>query len=490
MEFTFIGVIMLVVGGAILLFGSLRAAFALLILAGIFSGSAAINLTALGEVAISPYHFALMFILLRILLPGGGYIGAVPEALSANRWLLLYAFYAIAGAFIGPRLFAGAVEVYPMSYNQARNLFDTVPLQPTAQNITQTVYMAGSLLAGLASYIVCRTRGAGDTLVTATLWVGWAHIFFGLLGVALQGTPADAFLDLFRNANYSQLSTEIGGFVRIRGLFPEASTYAGFAFAYFVLNAELWYRSIRPAATGRLAFALAVILFFSTSSSAYVALAGYLAFFLLRLMVFPRLADMSKVVTLALAIGGIIFVTAIVFILVPDLPAAVFDLVERMTVGKSDSDSARQRLFWAMQGWWVFQESYGLGIGIGSFRSSSFVTAMLGSVGVIGVGAFLIYLMQFFQPWKKSTWSGAPANGAALKDRTMGAALASAAFLSLIPPAVASADVQPGMFFAILGGAALALRPVREPVFVDEDEGHEDAYFQPVRGGGGTAPAE
>lgn len=485
MEITFLGVIELAIGAAILLFGTLRAAFILLIVSGLLSGSAVIALPGLGGSTIPPFHFALMFVLLRILMPGGGYIGAVPGAIKENRWFLLFAFYGIAGAFILPRMFAGVINVYPMNFESPVGLFDTIPLQPTSQNITQAFYLGGSLLAGITAYIFGRTRGAGHTLVSVSIWVGWLHIIIGLVAVAVRGTPADTFLDLFRNGNYVQMDDEVGGFVRIRGIFPEASAYSIFAFSYFVLCAELWYRSIRATATGWLTFALAVVLFFSTSSTAYVGLAAYLLFFALRVLVFPRLADMSKVMKLMAGMGGMAFVSALVLALVPDLPDEFLKLVEEMTVGKGDSDSGRQRLFWAMQGWWVFIESYGIGIGVGSFRSSSMLTAMLGSIGAIGVISFLLFAFQFLQPWKKSTWGGRTT-----EDKAMASAFASAALLSLIPAAVSSAEAYPGVFFAVLAGTALALRPARDEMIYyaeDEEEPEDAAHLEPVQKMAGTA---
>lgn len=486
MVLTFIGYFMIAIGAAVILFGSLRAAFVLLFASVLLEGSAVIALPALGGSTIPPFQFALLFILVRILIPGGGYIGAVPEAIKENRWLLLFAFYGIASAFIGPRLFAGDINVVPMNFTNARGLYFTVPLQPGPQNITQAFYLTGSLLAALCSYIVCRMRGGGEVLVRTAIWTGWVHIALGLLAIAVRGTPIDTLvLDLFRNGNYAQLDAEAGGFVRIRGLFPEASTYASLAFSYFVLSAELWYRSIRPAATGRLAFAMAVILFFSTSSTAYVGLAAYLAFFILRLMVFPRLADMTKAMKLAMAMGALVFVAAILLAAVPDLPGQLFDMIERMTVGKSESDSGRQRLFWTTQGWWMFVESYGLGVGIGSFRSSSITTAMLGSVGAFGTICFLIYMFQVLQPWKKSTWSSW-----AIEERALGAALANAALLAMIPAALASSSAYPKAIVCILAGAALALRPVREVIYEeDADEmPPEEDYYEPVQVLRETAP--
>ncbi len=114
-----------------------------------------------------------------------------------------------------------------------------------------------------------------------------------------------------------------------------------------------------------------------------------------------------------------------------------------------------QRLYWAQQGWDLFRHSYGLGVGPGSFRSSSIFFAMLGSMGVIGILSFLSYLVAAFQPWRRSSWTES-----ATPAENLGGALGSAALLSLIPAAVNSPTAVPGVTFVILASASLALRPL------------------------------
>jgi hypothetical protein len=455
MAITFIGYFHLVVGSLIALRGSLRQAFLFLFVSGLFSGSAALVLSNGGS-SVPPIYFALLFVYLRIAAPRGGFMGSVPDSIRANRWLALFALYGVAMAYIGPRLFAGAIDVYPMRMVARDSLFDTLPLEPTPQNVTASIYMIGTLLLGVAAWIASRREDAPHTLVTAILWVSWGHIGFGLLALLARGTPFDAVLDLLRNSTYIQLDDTVGGIVRMRGIFPEASDFAGFGFAYFVASAELWYRSIRSRETGAAALAMAMVLFFSTSSTAYAGLAIYLAFFFVRALLLPRLANSRKVRAVLAAVGGFGVLFAAVIAVAPNLAESILKMLELMTVAKSSSDSGAQRLFWAMQGRDAFLVSHGLGVGPGSFRSSSMVMAVVGSLGVVGIATFLTYLLAVFQPWRRSSW------GDAADYRTsVGGALASAALLSLIPAALSSANPHPAPTFAILAGAALALRPSR-----------------------------
>ena len=454
MEVTLIGLVLILIGTAMLVFGGLRSVFLLLLVSGLFGGSAAIQLPALGGSSIPPTQLALLFVYLRLLMPGGGYFSALPESLTNNFWLLIFTMFGVATAFISPRLFAGTIHVFPMSYQFSRGMFDTLPLHPTSQNITAAFYILGSFLAAVAAYVTCRFSDGSRTLVSAGIAIGWIHVIVGLAAVVTRNTPADVVFEFFRNANYAQLDDAYGSFVRIRGIFAETSSYTTFAFAFFVLNAELWYRSIRTRATGATAFALAAVLFFSTSSTAYFGLAVYLAFLTGRFLLFPFKGAMSKVRSLMFASGLLLFLVAILLAAIPSLPQAIYDMLTQMTVGTSDSTSAQQRMFWAMQGWHVFIESYGIGIGPGSFRSSSIVTAMLGSVGIFGCATFLLYLYNVLQPWRRSTFMATDD-----LESDLGGAFGTAAVLCLLPAAISAPDPQPGINFSVMAGAALAMRP-------------------------------
>ncbi|MHA6316576.1 glycoside hydrolase [Altererythrobacter sp. CAU 1778] len=479
MELTFIGAIQIAIGVAILVAGSLRAAFLFFVFSCLFGGSAAIILPALGGSSIPPAQIALLFVALRIVAPAGGHFGRVPEALRANIWLLVYTGFGIASAILAPRIFEGKLDVAPMRPIVGGGLFETVPLAPSPQNLTAAFYLFGTLVAALSAFILTRhLRGGKETLVNAALWVGWAHLLLGLAVALFAGTPLDTVFEALRNGSYAQLNQSYQGFVRIRGVFPESSAYAEFGFAWFVVNAELWYRGIRPRATGLLALYLAAILVASTSSTAYVGLAAYLAWFGLR-VVFVRSAIEGKrlaqfgagVLAIAVAVSALLLAS-------PDLSARFVAMVEQMTIGKSASASAEQRLFWATQGWEAFRQSFGLGIGAGSFRSSSFLTAVAGSMGVIGILSFTLYGLRVFEASRRSTY-GRGADPAL----SIGGAFAVAAVLSLVPAAVSSPRPDPGVIFAIFAGAAIGLRPRRAAAALRGDGAETEANRGALPGG-------
>jgi hypothetical protein len=110
-------------------------------------------------------------------------------------------------------------------------------------------------------------------------------------------------------------------------------------------------------------------------------------------------------------------------------------------------------MFWAEQGITAFQVSYGLGVGPGSFRSSSLATAILGSVGVIGIMTFLAHLARACRPLSRSTFFLAPD-----RDANVGAAAGWAVLIGCGVASVSAPSANPGIEISLLSGAAIALR--------------------------------
>jgi hypothetical protein len=424
----------------------------------LFSGSAAFIMTALGGSSVSPAHLALVFMAGRILLPGSGAYNAVAPAVRSNVFLAFYTLYSAATAFLLPRIFAGHIAVSPLRPIHIRSFFDTVPLAFTNQNVTTAVYLVGTLLAAICATVVARRPDSAERIVRTACLIAWVHVAFGVLGVALATFGLGHVLDIFRNGSYGQLEQSYNGMIRIAGVFPEASAYASYAFVWLVFTFECWMRDLQPRRTGPAAIALLTILVFSTSGAAYVSLAGYGVLLVVRFLVFRQNLRPAKAVRMLVA--GVLAVVTILalLLLLPRLADQLGDMFRHMTVDKADSVSGRQRAFWAMQGLEAFRVSFGLGIGAGSFRSSSLFLAILGSTGVIGVAAFLAHLMAVFKPLRASTYL---TSGDA---RQAAGSAASWTVLSLmIPASISAASPDPGLTFAVLGGLALGWRRLRVP---------------------------
>ena len=451
---TWIGLVQIVIGLVLLVRGSVATMLIFTLVCGLFNGSASVLLPALGGSSIPPVQFALLFLFLRIAFQGRACIPAMVEAIRANGLLVIFVLYGVAIAIAGPRIFAGTMNVAPMRFIEIRDPFGTVPLEPTSQNVTNAVYLLGTLLMAVLGHMAVRAQGGTAALVRGGIIVSWAHIVTGLLGVAAHGTPAEIVFDLIRNGAYAQLDNSYQGFIRINGVLAEASIYAAIGLSWLFFNFELWWRGVLPRQTGPAAFALAVVLIFSTSSTAYVGLGCYAAFIIVRCLVFPIYVPVDKLIALALSAVALAAIVSVAMLVQPSLFYAIVDMIRHMTVDKSDSLSGRQRLFWATQGWDAFIHSYGLGIGPGSFRSSSIIMAIMGSMGLIGLVTFFGYMWKVLAPTRASTWARVEDPYAAVS-----AAAGCAALAMIVPAAIGAPSPNPGIGFAAFAAAALALRP-------------------------------
>ena len=130
-------------------------------------------------------------------------------------------------------------------------------------------------------------------------------------------------------------------------------------------------------------------------------------------------------------------------------------VVTDMTVNKATSASGRERAAWAAQALQAFSASHGLGVGAGSFRSSSLVYAILGSSGLVGAAFFFLALANLIKPFRASTYR-ADVDG----RQGAGVAAAWAAAIGLAPLVFTGTSADPGALFGLFAGLAMGWRGV------------------------------
>lgn len=461
MQLTIFGVVIIAIG-LILLFSASRMAMMLFVLVvTLLGGSAAISLPSLGGSTIPPAHLAIVFLVLRALTPNKAGMAAVGRSIEANFVLIFFVVYGVFGAMILPRLFQSALFVTPLRPNPTRDVFAVEALRFTNQNVTVAVYLLATLFSACGAYILGMDRRAQVALPRTAAIIGAVHAVLGLLSVVLKD-QLGWFFGFFRNGFYAQLDQSVGDIARMNGIFAEPAIYAVYGFTWLVFLTELWLRRIEPRMTGAAAALLGIALLLSTSSTAYIGIVSYGVVLGMRFLFVPNTITTRQSVILV-GTGLLALTTALALAAVsPNIGAKIVEVVDKVTVGKIDTESAVQRAFWAKQGIAAFFVSHGLGIGPGSFRSSSLLTAILGSMGVLGSIAFLWHLARAFLPLRRSTWVNGGNNQAAI-----GAAASWTALIMLIPPSFSAASPDPGILWGAFTGLALGLR--RSPARNDHD---------------------
>jgi hypothetical protein len=456
MTLTIFGVLTIVISLWLMFRGTALQQFTFVILSSLLGGSSAINLPALGGSSIRPFLLAFLMLFARLVVTRVGGASAILRAVRKNVLLVCFCAYGVIGALILPRVFAGQVDLVPMRPITLQYAVVTqLPLAFSSQNITAAFYLSGTLLGVVVGDILARRPGAHRVVVNTFLLTSWAHMGLGVLGLALKLLHHEELLSFFRNASYAQLDNEYRGWIRITGVMPEASVYAGYGFMMLVITTEFWLRDLRTKLSGFTSLAMALILLLSTSSSAYVGMAGDAVVLLLRWMIFPAgLGTRKAVVLLACSMGAVIAFLGLA-VAMPRIMVQLQDMLHHMTLDKANSQSAYERGIWARQGLDAFMTSLGLGVGPGSFRSSSSLLAIVGSMGVIGIITYLGYLLQVLKPWRESTFR--PVSN---EVQAVGVALSWTLIAGPIPALVNAASPDPGQNFAIMAAMTLVWRGV------------------------------
>jgi len=446
---TLIGLITLAIGLWLLVRGTPLQLLCAMLAMGLFESSAAIILPALSGSSIPPPRLMLAFLVIAALRAVLNRASLLREGVASNAAILIFAAYGVISAFTLPHIFAGQISVVPLRPAGLRHLTDSFPLFFSAQNITTAFYIAGTGITALCAYIATRMASDTSPIVKACVGITLAQAITGLMGVALAGTAWDLVVGAVRNGSYSQLSQETRSFVRIAGFMAEPSSYARFGVVWMIFALELWLRRVSPRWTGFAALLMAGVLVISTSSTAYIGIAAYGAILAMRFATMPSYLKADRV--LPMLIWGVLGLAIILALILLSRPVAdaFSSMFEQMTVDKASSESGRQRLFWAMQGVDAFIRSSGLGIGAGSFRSSSLIMAIIGSMGVVGTLSFVASCASLFMPRARDADPG---------RRAISEAAAWAAVAGLVPVMVMQGSPDPGMEFAALLGLSLALR--------------------------------
>ncbi|MEL7033157.1 MAG: hypothetical protein AAGK80_12810 [Pseudomonadota bacterium] len=433
------------------LFRSQMTALAVMGVAALFQAATVMDI---GMATIPPGHVTLAFFMLAVVLRVNG-LGVSVSALvypRAGFFLAMIVVWAVISGFVLPRIFAGMVQVIPL--NLIGDYFVKVPLFPRSANLNQSIYFIGNLCAFLFVFGMMKSPGMLKKAAGAGLIICAANMAIAVLDSFTFAIGQPNLLDFMRNAGYSQLfGATVMGLKRMTGSFTEASAFSAMAVGLFAFAFRLWRGGVYTKWSGPLSIALALGVVLAFSSTGFVAFGVYFIVTYSMNLVSNEGSGVAgaqsrRMFFVSLAPIGALAI-AVLVALRPDLLDPVVELFDSSIVTKLSSASGQERMAWNLSGISNFFNTYGLGVGLGSVRTSSFLVSVPANLGLIGVLLYGAFFYQLFLSANGQRWGRIDP-----ESEQIVAAARSSCFALLIAAAVSSSTMDLGLIFHIMAGIA------------------------------------
>jgi hypothetical protein len=422
----------------------------------LLGAAAALILDSFGGATIQPAHFLLGFLTVKLLGSRDVRAGALRAVAigSPGFWLVVTVGYATITAYLLPRFFYGQTFAFTV---RAQGENYAAPLAPTTSNLTQTVYFIGDCICFLVLSGFGSSAAGRKCLGRAALMCVILNLGFAALDLVTYATNTGELLSFIRNSTYSMMSdTEIAGFKRVVGSFVEASSFGYWTLGYFAFATSLWLSGVAVRLTLVLSVLSFFALLFSTSTTAYAGLSGYLFVEFVVIVIKFLLGRVRPQMLIFLIFAPIILAVVIIAICLNDASYAyVANLLDTMVLNKMSSGSGIERSNWNHQAIQNFLDTFGFGVGNGSVRASSFPIAVIASLGFLGAATYALFLLTI---WFRRAGPAPPAVSATQR------AGRSACLAWLIAASASGSFVDLGLpFFAFAALACVGLVEVRSP---------------------------
>lgn len=363
-------------------------------LASLFGASAAL---LIGAANIQPGHVMLGFLLLSVMSRRQD----TADMLRTFRpgepgfWFACLTLYGVVSAFLLPRVLAGTTQIVALGSSSYDETGSTIPLVPVSSNLTQSVYLTANLLIFAATAGIAARREGFLTVLAGLMAYSIGNTFFAFLDLATYHTGTQDVLSFMRNARYTlHTETEVAGMKRIVGSFTEAAAFARTTLGVIGFTGTLWLCGYRPAVTGTLAVISLVLLVASTSTAGLAGTPAILCILFATALFGGRTVFGSRTRAFALVFAPPLVIASALFILLnAEASSTVHDYLDMVILQKGHSDSGIERSFWNRIAFQNFIDTGGLGVGLGTARTSSFALALLATVGLPGTVFYGLFFM-------------------------------------------------------------------------------------------------
>jgi len=473
---TFFAALVLLAG----LFSPADKALGWTLLWSLFGAGAAVILTALGGNPVSPSLASVPFLVWHALRAapaapcGANRVRAWP--LGPGFWLALCIGWALLSAVFVPRLLTDQLFVYvtQRASSSGKAAVVLAALQPVSGNLTQAGYALASVVVFLCASVLASLPGGLQRLRSSMGWLCALVVISAVLNMGETYLGLPSLLGITRNAGYAvMVGGDIGGLQRISGTFPEASAFASFSLPVFAFAFGLWLHGDPARWVPWTTLALLGVLMLATSTTGYVALLGYLCCVALRQLQRP-VPSASRRLWRAVFFSALLGLVAVLAVLLLN-PAAAAKLARYFDIvigSKLNSSSGEERMLWNLQGLRNLVDSRGLGVGLGSTRTSSFLVLLLSTLGVVGGALYGMFIWRVFR-------APLPANSPGGDEPRIRTAFRHAFFAALCVATVSGTVFDRGLAFYIYAAAASALW---SPLAAAVPQRHSVSLARPVSG--------
>ncbi len=359
--------------------------FGLLIVAGIFEASSALNISGRG---IQPYYVIATFIIMRAIINWA--LGSpLHRPLQNRRWLLLFGAIAIASAFILPIVYSG-IPVYDSKIGIDDGLFIRPPLRFGLNNIGQVGFLA--IHIGTA-FALLKLGFSAKTTRKAFLW-GFYIIVLLVFAQSVFQFAGVSFPDslIRNNPGYTLTDSTFGAYgTRNSGPCTEPSIVGAFLVLYIVG----FFAEYLEGKRGPFLVIVGLIASGLVASSGSIATLGFVIPILLicyspfRFPWYFNLEQARRMIWILVLVSVPLIISLVVF-------SSYQQLLVDLTVSKGGSSSAINRTAADIYGFELLARTHWIGVGLGSSRSSSLLATLLSNIGIVGTSAFLAFYFRLF----------------------------------------------------------------------------------------------
>jgi hypothetical protein len=381
----------------------------LLLIMAIFEAAAALTIGGLGlQPDIVPSIAFIAYVGLQLLL-GAQYPGAHMAWRSCIPFLLFTA-WALATSYFMPHVFEGRIYVWPQKVAPP---FVASLLEPSPSNINQDIYLLlNTALLTTGAIFLTRSRFPLRSVLNAYFISGFvaAGVSVWQLANKIAGVPYPESL-FYSNPGWAILTGQsIGAAPRINGSFSEPASLGSYMASIVCSTGWLMILGRRSGMVPVLFVVALLCVTISTSTTGFATLALAVVGICLYAVITGSArmtAGIIKIGIPVLLLVGLLTVASAAF-----APAIISSAEEvfTATLTKQDSASYEGRTSADTDSLMTGVDTYGLGAGWGSNRSSSLLPGLFASVGVPG----LLGLGWFgFDLFKRVRWARRQPNSSA-----------------------------------------------------------------------------